>query len=97
MVRGGGAAHFIPSDVSRHVLVERRQLAVAPVFVEDVELQCVALDLEIVQGRHGVGIVASPADHSAELVANLANDEILFGRTYAEAQPNPYDVFLGQR
>ena len=96
MVHRGSAAHFIPSDVSRDVLVERRHNTIAPVFMEDVEFQYVTLDLEVVQRRHGVGVVASSAHHSAELVANLANDEVLFGRAYAKAQPHSDHVFLGQ-
>ena len=97
MVRRGGEAHFIPADMSRHVLIECRQFSVAPVFMEDVELECVALDLEVVQCRHGVGVVTGPADHSAELVTDLANDEVLLGRTYSKAQPHSDDVFLRQR
>src|SRR5580693_5222562 len=84
MIHRGGTAKFVPSHVGRDVFIERRELAVAPVFVEDIELQDAILDLEIVQCRHGVGVVASSADHSTQLVANLANDEVLLGRTYAK-------------
>ena len=97
MVRGGSAAKFIPANMTRDVLSERRQLPIAPIFVEDVELQSVTRDLEVVQRRHGVGVVASPAHHSAELVTNLANDEVLLGSTYAKAEPNSANVFLRQR
>ena len=96
MVRCSSTPQFIPSHVTRDVLGERSQLSVAPIFVEDVEIQCVALDIEVVQCRHGVGVITSPAHHSAELVANLANDEVLLGSTYAEAKPNSDHVFLGQ-
>ena len=95
MVRCGRAPEFIPSHVTRDVLIERWQLPVGPVFMEDVELQRVTLDLEVVQRRHRVGVVTSPAYHSAELAANLANDEILLGCTYAEAEPYSDHVFLG--
>jgi hypothetical protein len=64
--------------------------------VEDVELQCVTLDLEIIQRRHGVGIITSPAHHSTQLVTNLANDEILLGSTHTKAEPNSDHVFLSQ-
>jgi hypothetical protein len=84
MIHRGSTAKFVPSHVGRDVLVERRQFAVAPVFVEDIELQDATLDLEIVQCRHSVGVVTSSADHSTKLVANLANDEVLLGRTYAK-------------
>ena len=97
MVRRSRAPQFIPSHVTRNVLGERSQLSVAPIFVEDVELQCVTLDLEVVQCGHGVGVVTSPAHHSAELVPNLANDEVLLGSTHAEAQPNSDHVFFCQR
>src|SRR5579863_2892029 len=94
MVRRRGTAHFVPSDVSGDVLVKRRQLPVAPVFMEDVELQCLALDFEVVQCRHGVGVIAGPADHTAELVANFLNDEVLLGGACAKAQPDPDNVLL---
>jgi hypothetical protein len=97
MVRRGRAAKFIPADMTGNVFREGSELPIAPIFVEDVELQCVTLDFEIVQCRHGVGVVASPAHHSAELITNLANDEVLFGSTYAKAEPNSHNVFLGQR
>ena len=96
MVRRRRAPHLVPADVSGDVLVERRQLAVTPVFVEDVELQRVALDLEIVERRHRVGVVTRPADHAAQLVADLADDEVLLRRADTEAQPHADHVFLGQ-
>ena len=67
-----------------------------PVFVKDVELQRVALDLEIVQRRHRVGIVTRPADHATQLVADFADDEVLLRRADTEAKPGADDVFLGQ-
>jgi hypothetical protein len=94
MVCRSRASKFIPSNVTCDVLIESRQLPIAPVFMEDVELQCVTLDLEVVQCRHSVRVVTSPAHHSAELVANLANDEVLLRRAYAEAEPNADNVFL---
>ena len=97
MVRRCGAAKFIPANVTRNVLRERSELPIAPIFVEDVELQRVTLDLEIVQCRHGVGVVASPAHHSAELATNFANDEVLLGSTYAKPEPNSDNIFLGER
>ena len=97
MVRSSSAAKFIPANVTRDVFRERSELSVAPVLVEDVELQCVALDLEVVQCRHSVGVVASPAHHSAELATNFANDEVLLGSTYAKAEPNSGNVFLSER
>ena len=96
MVRRGSAPKLIPSDVTCDVLIEGGQIPVAPVFMEDVELQCVTQDLEVVQCRHGVRVITSPAHHSTELVANLANDEVLLGRTYAEAEPNADNIFLCQ-
>ena len=97
MVHRSGAAHFIPAYVSGDVFIERWQLAIAPVFVEDVKFQHVTLDLEVIQRRHRVGIVTSSADHSTELVADFANDEILLGRAYAKAKPGSNHVLLGQR
>ena len=95
MVRSGSEAHFIPSDMSRDVFIESRYFTVAPVFVEDVELQSVALDFEVVQRRHRVGVVASPAHHSPQLVADLSNDEVLLGGAHSVTQPHSDDVFLG--
>ena len=89
MVGGGGTPHLVPPDVSRDVLVERRQFSVTPVFVQDVEFQRVALDFEVVQRRHGVGVVAGPADHAAELVAHLLNDEVLLGRAHCQSPARP--------
>src|SRR5580704_12494341 len=97
MIHRGSTAKFVPSHVGRDMFIERRQLAVAPVFVEDIELQDATLDLEIVQCRHGVGVVTSSADHSTKLVANLANDEVLLGRTYAKTEPDSDNIFLRQR
>ena len=96
MVCRGSTPHFIPSDVRGDMLVERRQLPVAPVLMEDVELQRVALDFEVVQCRHGVRVVAGPTDHTAELVADFLNDEVLLGRACAKAQPDPDHVLPGQ-
>jgi len=96
MVRRSRAPQFIPSNVTRNMLNERSQLPVAPIFVEDVELQYVTLNLEIVQCGHGVGVVTSPAHHSTQLVANLANNEVLLGSTDTKAEPNSDHVFLGQ-
>ena len=96
MVRRGRAAKFIPANVTGDVLGERSQFPAAPIFLEDVELQCVTADLEVVQCCHGVGVVTSPAHHSAEPVTNLANDEVLLGSPYAKAQPNADHIFLSQ-
>lgn len=95
MVYRGSAPHFIPSDMRRDVLVKGRQFPVAPVLVEDVELQRVALDFEVVQCRHGVGVIARSAYHAAELVADFPDDEVLLGRAGAKAQPDPDNVLLG--
>src|ERR1700680_289347 len=65
--------------------------------MEDVELQGVSSDFEVIQCGHGVGVITSPADHAAKLVAHFLNDEVLLGRAYAIAQPYPNDVLLGQR
>ena len=96
MVGRSDAAHFVPPHVSRDVLIERRQLAIAPVLVQDVELQHLTLDLKVIECRHGVGIVASPAHHSAQFVPDAANNEILLGRTHAKAQPDSGNIFLSE-
>jgi len=49
---------------------------------------------KVVQRGHAVGIVTRPAYRSAQLVANLANDEVLLGSAHAKAQPDSDYVFL---
>jgi len=97
MVRGRRAAHLVPADVTREVLVEGRQLAVSPVFVQQVELQQIALQFDIVQRGHRVGVVARAADHPAQFVAGLLDDEELLRGADAEAEPDADDVLLGER
>ena len=89
MVCPGSQSQFVPPDVRGDMFRERRQFTVAPIFVEDVELQSVALKLEVIQCGHGVGVIASPADHAAKLVADFLDDEELLRRAYAIAQPYP--------
>ena len=50
MIRGRRATQLVPADVTREVLVERRQIAVGPVLVEEVELQQVAIDADVEHG-----------------------------------------------
>ena len=95
MIRGRRAAQLVPADMTGDVLVERRQFAVRPVLVEDVELQRVALDPEIVERRHRVRVVARAADHAAQRVADLLDDEVLFRRADPEYRCTANREFVG--
>jgi hypothetical protein len=64
--------------------------------VQDVELQRVALDAEIVERRHRVGVVAAAAHHAAQRPADLLDDEELLRRADAEPEPHADHVLLGE-
>ena len=93
-IRGRDGSHFVPSDISSDVFVERRKLAVAPIFVKDIKPQRVALDDEVVERRHRVRVVTGAADHAAQLVSNLLDNEELFRRADPETEPHTDDIFL---
>src|SRR6185503_3704556 len=95
MIGGRRTSHLVPAHVRGHVFVERRDIAVGPVLVEDVERQRVAFDLEIIERGHRVRVVTRAAYHAAELVADLLDDEELLGCADAESQPHTDDIFLG--
>ena len=62
-------AHLVHSDPGDDVAAERQHVAVAPVLVDDVELERVAADPEVLQRPVGIGIVAPPAGEAEQPVA----------------------------
>jgi hypothetical protein len=91
--RSRDAPHFIPSHVCGDVFVECRELAIAPVFVKDVEPQRVTLDDEVVESGHRVRVVTGAAHHTAKLVADFLDDEELLRRSDTKSQPHPITSF----
>jgi len=53
------------------VFVERREFAVGPVLVKNIEPQHVAFDDEVIESRHRIRVVARAAHHAAQLVADF--------------------------
>src|SRR4030095_11463174 len=95
MICGRRAPHLIPTDVRGDVFVERRQVAVRPVLVEDIELERVTFNLEIVECGHRVWVVARTAYHAPQLVADLLDDKELLRRTDAESRPHTDYILFG--
>ena len=83
-------AHLIVRDADRDVFVEGNGI-VAPIFVEDVEAHDFAVDYEIVERGHRIGIVTTAADHASEFVPYLLDDEILLVDADTEADPGARD------
>src|SRR5262245_15272246 len=79
-------AHLIIRYADRDVFIEGNGI-VAPIFVEDVEAHDFAVDYEIVERGHRIGIVTAAADHASELAPHLLDDEILLVDADTEADP----------
>src|SRR5215469_13000073 len=96
MIRRSREPQFVPPHMCCDMLGERRDLAVAPVFMQDVELQRVALNFEIVERRHRVRVIASAANHTAQLTSDLPDNEVLLRRADAVAEPHAHYVLVRQ-
>ena len=90
VVLRGDNAHLVAGDASGDVLVEGDGV-IAPVLMQDVEAEDFAIDREVVEGGHGVGVVAPSADHTAEFASDLLDDEVLLVDAGAETKPGAGD------
>ena len=71
---------------------ERNPRAFAPVLVDDVEGQRVAVDGEVFQRAVSVGVVAPPAGEAEQALAVAADEEVLLVDPDTEAEPHADDV-----
>src|SRR5262245_44219756 len=84
-------AHLIIRYADRDVFIEGNGI-VAPIFVEDVEAHDFAVDHEIVERGHRIGIVTAAADHTSELVPHFLDDEVLLVDADTEADPGAREL-----
>src|SRR5690606_30347483 len=86
--------HFIHRDMRGDVAGKRQHAPLAPVLMDDIELQRVAIDPEVLQRAEGIRVVAPPAGQPEQRAFRPPDDEILLVHAGAETDPDP-DYIVG--